>query len=72
MRSTARRWNIVHDVILFYSRTDDYVWNGVVLPHSDEYVARYKRVDADGRPWTDDNLTAFADAHSSVSFFRSV
>jgi len=56
--SASKRWNDVHDTILFYSKSDKYTWNTVLLPHDPEYVARYKNVDANGRRWADDNLTA--------------
>lgn len=56
--SAARRWGDVHDSILFYSRSDDYCWNKVFTPYDEEYKARYRNVDADGRQWADDNLTA--------------
>lgn len=55
--SAARRWGDVHDTLLFYSKTDSYVWNPILTEHSDEYAARYKHVDAKGNRWTDDNLT---------------
>lgn len=52
------RWGHVHDVLLFYSKTADYTWNAVFLPHSEEYKARFRNIDPDGRRWADDNLTA--------------
>jgi hypothetical protein len=55
--SAAKRWNDVHDTLLFYSRSDVYTWNTLLLSHSTEYTARYKRADPDGQFWTDDNLT---------------
>jgi site-specific DNA-methyltransferase (adenine-specific) len=55
--SAARKWNDVHDVILFYAKSDSHVWNQVFLEHSEEYAERYKNVDADGKKWADDNLT---------------
>ena len=55
--SAARRWNGVHDVILFYTKDSSYTWNPVLTEHSPEYVARYKNIDQDGRQWADDNLT---------------
>lgn len=61
-RTTAHndpnRWGRVHDVVLFYSKTDIYTWNNVYLPYSEVYKARYKHTDPDGRRWMDDNLTA--------------
>ena len=55
--SAAVRWNDVHDTILFYSVSDTYVWNRVLIEHSDEYASRYKNEDARGRMWADYNLT---------------
>jgi site-specific DNA-methyltransferase (adenine-specific) len=55
--SAAKRWNVVHDIVLLYAKGDDYLWNDVHVEHSEEYEARFRRRDADGRPWTDDNLT---------------
>ncbi|MDO9082549.1 MAG: DNA methyltransferase, partial [Humidesulfovibrio sp.] len=55
--SAAKRWGDVHDVIFFYSKTNSYVWNNVLISHSEEYTARYSK-SHDGRLWADDNLTA--------------
>jgi len=55
--SASKRWNDVHDTILFYSVTDTYLWNRVLLEHSEEYAARYRNRDARGKLWADDNLT---------------
>lgn len=55
--SASKKWNDVHDTILFYTKSDRYTWNRVVTAHTDDYLARFKRKDADGTRWTDDNLT---------------
>jgi DNA modification methylase len=55
--SASQRWNDVHDSILFYSKTEDFTWNEVLLKHSEEYTARYKNKDGKGNLWADDNLT---------------
>jgi DNA modification methylase len=52
------RWGRVHDVIIFFSKTTKYTWNPIYLPHSEEYKARFRNIDPDGRRWSDDNLTA--------------
>lgn len=61
-RTTAhndpKRWGNVHDILLFYSKTNSYTWNNVFLEHSDKYKERFSHIDPDGRKWTDDNLTA--------------
>src|SRR5436190_634805 len=55
--SASRRWNDVHDTILFYGKSSKHIWNQVLVEHSDEYSARYKNIDASGKKWADDNLT---------------
>jgi site-specific DNA-methyltransferase (adenine-specific) len=56
--SAAKRWGEVHDVLLFYSKNDGYIWNNVLTPHSEEYQVRFRNLDTDGKKWADDNLTA--------------
>jgi DNA modification methylase len=55
--SASRRWNDVHDTILFYAKSVKHIWNQVLIEHSNDYSARYKNVDASGKKWADDNLT---------------
>lgn len=38
-----------HDAILFYSSTDERTWHGPTLPYGDDYLARFKWDDHDGR-----------------------
>jgi len=46
--SAADRWGDIHDTVFYYSKSDEYTWNELLLPHTDEYSARYKNVDKDG------------------------
>lgn len=46
------------DSIFYYSKSDAWVWNQQYSLHSDEYKARFRNTDADGRKWTDADLTA--------------
>lgn len=46
------------DTIFFYTKGNKFTWNPSYSMYSDEYKKRYKRKDANGRRWTDDNLTA--------------
>jgi site-specific DNA-methyltransferase (adenine-specific) len=55
--SASRRWNDVHDSILLYAKSDNYVWNKVFTPYDELYKSRYRNVDDQGREWADDNLT---------------
>ena len=57
--SDAQRFGRVHDVILYYARSDDAIWNQTFQPYDDHYVEQYYRYkDADGRRWMSDNLSA--------------
>jgi adenine-specific DNA-methyltransferase len=57
--SDANRFGNVHDVILFYSRSEDVVWNQIYQTYDKEYVEQYYRyTDPDGRKWMSDNLNA--------------
>ncbi len=41
---SARRCGPVHDLLLFYAKTDDYVWTGLRLPQDDQYVTKHFRL----------------------------
>ena len=56
--SAAKRWGDIHDTILFFTKGSSRTWNEVFVPHSEEYTARYKRIDKTGRAWADYDLTA--------------
>jgi DNA modification methylase len=56
--SAAKRWGDMHDSILFYVKSQNYLWNKVFTGYDEAYKARYKHLDRDGQRWTDDNLTA--------------
>ncbi len=40
---SARRMGPVHDILLFYTATDDYVWTDVRVPHDPDYLSRHFR-----------------------------
>lgn len=50
----------IHDVILFYTKSDDWTWNDVFTPYADSYVGRdYKLVEEEtGRRYRRGDLTA--------------
>ncbi len=55
--NSARRWGPIHDVILFYSKSDSYCWTGVRQAYDEAYVERYFKFDdgdGRGRYWTGD------------------
>lgn len=61
--SDRRQGNVIHmgrihDVILFYVKTQEAKRNDVYLPYSQDYIAKmYRHVDEDGRKYRLDNLT---------------
>ncbi len=55
----ANRFGKIHDVILFYSKSDSPTWINIYQPYDDEYIEKYYRYhDEDGRKWMSDNLSA--------------
>lgn len=48
-----------HDVLLFYNKTGQMIWNKQYRPYSEEYLrTHYNLRDEDGRVYRSDNLTA--------------
>jgi len=57
--SDSNRAGRVHDVLLFYGRSEDTVWNKVCQPYDEDYVERYYRYkDPDGRRWASGDVAA--------------
>jgi DNA modification methylase len=57
-RATSRKYPQKHDLIYSYTKSSDYIWNVQYLPHSAEYIKRFKK-DENGRLYRDDvNPTA--------------
>jgi site-specific DNA-methyltransferase (adenine-specific) len=54
----AGRFGRNTDILLLYGRGGERVWNPIHNGYSDEYLARFRYRDPDGRLWMDDNLTA--------------
>ncbi len=57
-RKTTRKFPQKHDIIYSYTKSEEYIWNTQFIPHSDEYIKRFKK-DENGRLYRDDvNPTA--------------
>lgn len=55
----AKRWSPNADILLYYGKTDDVVWNPQHADHSVEYIeAKYRSMDPDGRRYMLDNITS--------------
>lgn len=49
----------IHDVLLFYTKSDKWTWNPIFTPYEQKYIDRdYKLIDEQGRRYRRDNLTA--------------
>ena len=50
-RGTARRnrYQQEHDIILFYSKNKDYIWNDIYGEYKDTNLKRYNKVDEEGK-----------------------
>ena len=46
------------DILLYYTKGSSWTWNQLYIPHSQEYLIRFRQRDPDGRRWTDADLTA--------------
>ena len=61
-RTTAhndpRRYGRNADRLLFYTKSMNYAWNALYSPHEQDYIARFRRQDPNGRRWADYDLTA--------------
>jgi adenine-specific DNA-methyltransferase len=56
-RNDATAYNVIHDVIFFYTLGEIYTWNQQYEQFSDEYIkTHYRRVDEHGRKWQDTSL----------------
>jgi site-specific DNA-methyltransferase (adenine-specific) len=57
--SDSRTWSRVSDVILFYTKSDQFTWNTPREQHSEEYRrSKYRHDDGDGRLYQLDNMTS--------------
>lgn len=57
--SDAKRWSPIADIILYYSKTDKFIWNPQYVPHDEKYIAnKYRYKETDGRRYRLDNMTS--------------
>ncbi|HGN4056884.1 TPA: aminoglycoside 6-adenylyltransferase [Streptococcus pyogenes] len=54
-KTKAENWIRGHDVILYYSKSDNPIFNKqYILDYKKEYLARFKKIDDNGRKYRDD------------------
>jgi adenine specific DNA methylase Mod len=65
--SSAKRYGPVHDTILFYSKSDKFIWNPIFQPYDQHYIDEfYTHVDGDGRRWRRSDLTGAGIRHGAT------
>jgi DNA modification methylase len=61
-KARAKQLPRSHDLILFYTKAEDWTWSGPTQPYTDEYLKRFKWDDGDGRgPYRKTLLKTFSD-----------
>ena len=57
--SDSKTCGSAHDILLFYSKSEDFLWNKQYQNYNDEYIkSHYRYLDESGRKYRTDNLTA--------------
>ncbi len=57
--SHAKIMGSIHDVLLFYTKSNEYIWNKIYQSYDEEYIkSHYRYVDENGRIYRTDNLIA--------------
>lgn len=57
-RSDSHKWNHIHDVIFFYTKSKTFTWKTQYMGYDEEYVEEfYNEVDENGDVYMADNLT---------------
>jgi len=55
--SNSNVYGAVHDILLFYSKSDEFTFNKQYTAYEDDYLKeRFKFADPDGRKWAEQNL----------------
>jgi DNA modification methylase len=58
-RQGMRRYGRLRDVLLFYTKTNEYIWNAQFTPYDREYLdSEYRHNSPDGRHYKETDLTA--------------
>jgi adenine-specific DNA-methyltransferase len=65
--SSAKRYGPVHEVLLFYTKTDAFTWNPQFQPYGETYLSEfYVHKDTDGRVWRRSDLTGAGIRHGAT------
>jgi hypothetical protein len=68
--SGSRRYGPIHDSVLFYSRSDTYVWNQQHSPYTPEYINTYFRQKDDRGPYQAITCTGPGDRFGTLAHYE--
>ncbi len=54
----AKRYGPIHDVVLFYTKSENFIWNPVYTEYGDDYKKRFSYTDPDGHQFQPISLIA--------------
>ena len=55
--SSAKRYGPIHDVILFYGKSDHFIWNPQYRPYDESYISNFFRHEDENGRYQLDNIT---------------
>ena len=56
--SDSGKFGINIDYLLFYTKSENYIWNQLYAIYTEKHLSRFRFKDPDGRVWTDGPVTA--------------
>lgn len=68
--NASKRYAVVQDRVLYYTKSNNWTWNQLRKPYTEEYIAsHYSQTDHDGRRFTTRDLTASMQRASSGQLY---
>lgn len=65
--NSAKRYGANHDTILFYSKSNEYIWNKIFHQYDEEYINKhFSHTDANGRRYKHENATGAGVTHGET------
>ncbi len=69
-KATSNQYARNNDVLLFYVKSEKYIWNNVYKPYDDEFIKSKFRPDTEGRLYRDSDLGDYS--KESINHFESI
>jgi len=55
--NSSKKYGPIHDVILFYTKSSDFLWNKITVPLSDSYMLSHYKYEENGRRYKRQDVT---------------